>query len=354
VALTFRAELAARGLDIELTVGDSERVAILGPNGAGKSSILAVLAGLLRPDRGRAELAGQVLFDLGRGRGVWRPPHARGIATLAQDPLLFPHLSVLDNVAFGPRSSGTGKAASRLAAGRWLEELGALQFADRRPSQLSGGQAQRVAVARALAAEPSLLLLDEPMAALDVGAAPELRQVLRRVLAARAALIVTHDLLDALVLAHRVVVVDQGTVVESGATAEILRHPRTPFTARIAGLNLVTGTADARGVRQADGQVIEGLARVPLRPGEPAVAVFAPSAVSVFTEPPHGSPRNTLRVTISELEPRDDQVRLRAGTLTGQTFTADVTAPAVSELDLLPGSSVYFSLKASAVTVYPG
>jgi molybdate transport system ATP-binding protein len=336
--------MAARHLDVRLTLGAAERVAILGPNGAGKSTTLAVLAGLLRPDSGRAVLDGAPLFDL--GSGVWRPPHRRGTVLMAQDALLFPHLSVLDNVAFGPRSTGQRRSAARLIARRWLGEVGALELADRKPGALSGGQAQRVAIARALAAEPRLLLLDEPLAALDVRAAPVLRQVLRRVLADRAAVIVTHDLLDALVLADRVVVIDSGTVVESGPTADVLRHPRTPFTARIAGLNLIRGTAEDRGVRQDDGRTIEGLPLAPLVRGEAAIAVFAPSAVSVFVERPHGSPRNTIEVTITELEPRDDQVRVRA-------VAADVTAPAVSELSLFPGSVVHFSLKASAVTLYP-
>ena len=351
MTLTFSARMAARHLDVRLTLGAAERVAILGPNGAGKSTTLAVLAGLLRPDSGRAVLDGAPLFDL--GSGVWRPPHRRGTVLMAQDALLFPHLSVLDNVAFGPRSTGQRRSAARLIARRWLGEVGALELADRKPGALSGGQAQRVAIARALAAEPRLLLLDEPLAALDVRAAPVLRQVLRRVLADRAAVIVTHDLLDALVLADRVVVIDSGTVVESGPTADVLRHPRTPFTARIAGLNLIRGTAEDRGVRQDDGRTIEGLPLAPLVRGEAAIAVFAPSAVSVFVERPHGSPRNTIEVTITELEPRDDQVRVRAVAAGGQAYTADVTAPAVSELSLFPGSVVHFSLKASAVTLYP-
>ncbi|HYP43954.1 MAG TPA: ATP-binding cassette domain-containing protein [Propionibacteriaceae bacterium] len=352
MTLTLQAQLPARQLDVELEVADGERVAILGPNGAGKSSVLAVLAGLVRPDRGRAVLDGRVLFDVAGRRGSWLPPHDRGVALMAQDPLLFPHLSVADNVAFGPRSRGSRRQLSRRVARDWLDSVDALDLADSRPGQLSGGQAQRVAIARALAGDPRLVLLDEPMSALDVGAAPLLRQVLRRVLASRAAVIVTHDLLDALILADRVVVLDSGRVAEIGPTAQVLRHPRTTFTARIAGLNLVTGTATERGVRR-DGLVLEGIPRTPLVPGEPAVAVFAPSAVSVFPSPPYGSPRNTLAVTITELEPREDQMRVRAVTGSGQLLSADVTLPVVAELGLEPGVAVYFSLKANAVTVYP-
>ena len=198
-----------------------------------------------------------------------------------------------------------------------------------------------------------MLLLDEPMAALDVGAAPLLRRVLRRVLSDRAAVIVTHDLLDALLLAQRVVVLDHGRIVESGATAEVIRHPRTPFTARIAGLNLVPGRTEDRGVRGADGALVEGVFRVEMGPGEPAIAVFSPSSVAVYDEAPHGSPRNTLPVTVTELEPREAQVRVRAHTSSGQTLVADLTAPAVGELDLYPGKRCTYAVKATAVTIYP-
>jgi molybdate transport system ATP-binding protein len=348
LTLEFAATLQARELDVSLQLDDGERVAILGPNGAGKSSALSILAGLLKPDSGRAVLDGTVLFDLDdRGAGHWSAPHTRGIALMAQEPLLFPHLSALDNVAFGPRSAGLRASAARAVATRFLDEVDAAELASRRPGQLSGGQAQRVAIARALAAEPRLLLLDEPMAALDVAAAPMLRQVLRRVLADRAAIIVTHDVLDALVLTQRVVVVDGGRIVESGRTRDVLKHPRTPFTARIAGLNMVTGTAFGSGVRLGDGRHVEGLSSGRVTEGAPAIAVFSPSAVSVFTAPPHGSPRNVIPVTITELEPRDAQVRVRADEL-----SADVTAPVVAELDLTPGTRVFFTVKASAVAVY--
>jgi molybdate transport system ATP-binding protein len=353
VTLRLRAALAARNLDVDLTVGEGERVAVLGPNGAGKSTMLAVLAGILKPDRGRAELDGRVLFDLDGGSRRWLPPYARGVSLMAQDPLLFPHLSVLDNVTFGPRAAGQRSGRARSTARHWLEEVGAHEFATRKPAQLSGGQAARVAIARALAADPRLLLLDEPMAALDVGAAPLLRRVLRRVLAERSAIIVTHDLLDALLLAQRVLVLDQGRIVESGRTADVIRHPRTAFTARIAGLNMTLGTAESTGVRPSSGELIDGVQRSETRPGEPAIAVFAPSAVSVYLEHPHGSPRNTFPVTITELEPRDDQVRVRAETRSGLTLTADVTTPVVGELDLYPGKEVFYSIKATAVTIYP-
>jgi molybdate transport system ATP-binding protein len=339
VTFQLEARVAARGVDVALEVADGETLAVLGPNGAGKSTLLAVAAGLLRPDDGRVTLDGRVLT----GPGTFVPTHDRRIALLAQDPLLFPHLSALENVAFGPRSAGTRRREARAAARRWLEAVDAAGLADRRPGQLSGGQAQRVALARALAAEPRLLLLDEPMAALDVAVLPALRQTLRRVLADRTVVLVTHDVLDALLLADRVVVVDDGRVVEAGPTADVLERPRSAFAARIAGLNLVSGP-------WRDGSVgdVRGIAAGPApAEGEPAVAVFRPSAVSVFREAPGGSPRNSLRVTVTELEPHGDQVRVRAGHL-----TADITVQSAAELDLAPGASVVFAVKASEVAVY--
>lgn len=350
MGLSLSAQLAGRGLDVELELGDHERLALLGPNGAGKSTLLGILAGTVRPDAGWAELDGEPLFDLRRGR--WPAPHRRRIGLLAQDPLLFPHLSVLANVAFGPRAAGTSRTAATAVARARLAEVEADDLAERRPPELSGGQAQRVAIARALATDPRLLLLDEPLAALDVTVAPLVRRVLRTVLAGRTTVLVTHDLLDALLLSDRVAVLDGGRVVETGPTAEVLRHPRTAFTAHLAGLNLLLGTADATGVTTPAGlhlgAVTDGLAR-----GAAAAAVFAPNAVSVFTEPPHGSPRNVLPARIGELEPAGTEVRVTTTTSTGDPVTASVTAASVGELDLYPGRDVFLAVKATAVAVYP-
>jgi molybdate transport system ATP-binding protein len=345
MSLELRAQVTTRGLDVTMSVRAGETVAVLGPNGAGKSSVLATVAGLLRPDAGRAVLDGTTLFDT--SAGVWRPPHARGTALLAQDALLFPHLDALDNVAFAPRSRGDSRSAARKAARGWLSAVDAEELADRRPARLSGGQAQRVAVARALAAEPRLLLLDEPMAALDVTVVPALRQVLRRVLRGRTAVIVTHDVLDALLLADRVVVMEGGRVVEEGPTREVLARPRSTFGAGIAGLNLVRGRAAGRGVRAPDGLAVEGIADPPVPDGDDAVAVFSPGAVGVYLERPAGSPRNVLASTVRELEPRGSQVRVRT-----DTVDADVTVPAVAELGLAPGTPVFLVVKASEVAIY--
>ena len=355
MGLSFSATLAQRHFDATLEIAPGERVAVLGHNGSGKSTLLNILAGTLRPDSGSASLDGVQLFDLGKGRHHWLPPHARGISLLAQDALLFPHLSVIDNVAFGPRVAGASKQQAYDKAERWLEQIGVREFAGRRPHQLSGGQAQRVAIARALAAEPRLLLLDEPMAALDVAVAPLLRRTLGRVLADQATVLVTHDLLDALLLSERIIVLEQGEVAESGPTEQVLRHPRTRFTAGIAGLNLIRGGYSGGAVVAKTGLVVAGTLRDAETPaeGDAVAAVFSPAQVSVYLSAPAGSPRNNFPVTVAELEPRGDLVRVRSDDHRGHVISADVTLGAVAELDLYPGKDVTYSVKAAGVTVYP-
>ena len=226
--------------------------------------------------------------------------------------------------------------------------MGIAELADRRPAQVSGGQAQRAAVARALAADPRLLLLDEPMAALDVAVTPALRQTLRRVLADRTVLLVTHDALDALLLADDVAVIEGGRIVDQGETARVFAQPRSRFTAQIAGLNMITGTWRDGALLTPAGLRIEGRPDGPVpRAGDAAVAVFPPSAVSVFLDDPGGSPRNALRVTITHLEPQGGRIRVRT-----EELSADVTPQAAAELDLAPGSPAYFVVKATEIAVY--
>lgn len=338
-------------LSADFDVPSGNVLAVLGPNGSGKSTLLDCLAGLLAPDRGTITLAARTL---NRGHR-YLPPHDRGIGLLAQDPLLFPHLTVLDNVGFAPRSRGASRAGSQDIARRWLAQVDAAALADRKPTQLSGGQAQRVAIARALAGEPDLLLLDEPLAALDVDAAPAIRGVLRRVLRApghrRTAVLVTHDPLDAFTLADRVVVLAGGRIVEHGPTREVLTAPRTAFTARIAGLNLVPGKGNHQGMRTARDQLISGVFTQEVADGAPAVAVFAPGAVAVHPAGTQvtGSPRNTVDAVVGSLEPQGAVIRLR----TTEGLIADLTPEAVAELELEPGTPVRLAVKAAAVTISP-
>ncbi|MGH3881983.1 MAG: sulfate/molybdate ABC transporter ATP-binding protein [Pseudonocardiaceae bacterium] len=333
-------------LDATVRVEPGEVVAVLGRNGSGKSTLLAAVAGLLRPDTGRIVLDGRVLTDI--AAGVQLPPHRRRVGLLAQEPLLFPHLSVLDNVAFGSRSAGTRKQPAREAALRRLTEVDAAQFAQRRPRRLSGGQAQRIALARALAADPDLLLLDEPLSAVDVEFAPALRSLLRSVLQDRLAVVVTHQVIDALVLADRVVVLDGGRVVEQGPTREVLTRPRSAFAARLAGLNLVPGMATAEGLRAEDGSELTGATEATVV-GAAAVAVFTPAAVAVYMDPPKGSPRNVIQDRVAALEPNGTLVRVRGAA----GLAADITPVAAVELGLHTGAGVWFVVKAAEVAVYP-
>jgi molybdate transport system ATP-binding protein len=337
-----------RGVDIEFDIAAGQVLALLGPNGAGKSTALHVIAGLVRPDRGVVRVGQRVLTDT--AAGVHVATHDRRVGLLLQDPLLFPHLSVTGNVAFAPRSS-------RAAAADWLAEVDAAELGGRMPRQLSGGQAQRVALARALAAEPDVLLLDEPLAGLDVAAATAVRKVLRRVLArdGRSAVLITHDLLDVLTLADRVLVVEAGRITESGSTATVLAAPRSRFGARFAGVNLVGGTAAADGALTTQwGTIWHGSLGPDVVAGEPAVALFNPAAVAVYREKPHGSPRNTVAVTVAELDSRGPVIRVRADEQPDGSpgLAADITAESAAELRLAPGDRVYFSVKAQEVTVH--
>ena len=349
-----QARLEQRDVEFDFSLEDGKVLAVLGPNGAGKSSLLLLIAGLLRPDGGRIALGDRVVTDT--RAGVFVPPHDRGVAMLSQQALLFPHMTVAANVAFAPRCKGHSRSDSRATAQRWLEAVDAAAFAARRPAQLSGGQAQRVAVARALAAEPQVLLLDEPMAALDVTAAPALRRLLRDILRGshRTAVIVTHDLLDALAIADEVIVVDGGRIVESGPVRQVLASPRSGFAARIAGVNLVSGVISEPGVLQTAWTAsIAGIGGPPQ--GAAAVALFRPTAVAVHRTAPHGSPRNVIPVTVAEMDLHGTTVRIRAGDQADGApgLAADITAAAAADLDLAPGQDLFFVVKALEVELLP-
>ncbi|MHA7238481.1 sulfate/molybdate ABC transporter ATP-binding protein [Arthrobacter sp. TMS1-12-1] len=346
MSLTFAATLAERGFHVAFELAPGETLAVLGPNGAGKSTLLTLLAGLLAPSTGRAELDGTVLFDVGPDRRVVTEPRHRAVSLLAQEALLFPHLTVLENVAFGPRSRGADRADARATAQGWLDRVDAADLAGRRPGQLSGGQAQRVAVARALAADPLLLLLDEPLSALDVTVAPAIRTLLRDVLADRSAVIVTHDPLDAFLLADRVLILDGGRVVESGATAAVLTRPVTAFGAHLAGLNLVTGLRTADGFRSADGWT------VPLTGTAPEGATLAlavrPGKVAVSRSAGTTPGTACIGAAVDDVEHRGDLVRVHAGGLAADVAPSDVVA-----LRIVPGSRLFLGFRHEDASIYP-
>ncbi|MFI8777294.1 sulfate/molybdate ABC transporter ATP-binding protein [Brachybacterium paraconglomeratum] len=333
MSLMLRAAVAERHVELDLEVGHGETLALVGPNGAGKSTALSLISGDLRPSSGSVSLDGRILVD----ERTWVPPHDRRVTTLSQDPVLFPHLSALGNVMFPLRAQGVPRREARRRAEVHLEQMGLADLAARRPAQLSGGQAQRVAIARALAADPRLLLLDEPMAALDVDVAPALREQLRGFLAGRTAIVVTHDVLDALSLADRVVVLEQGREVDAGPTSEVLARPRSAFAARLAGLNLVAGRWDGRRIELESGGRLA--AQSPLSPGTAVLAAFRPAAVRLAEQ---GLPR-----TVRSLTPHGDLVRVRT-----EDLAADLSPQDAAALHLAPGTAVHLAVAPEDVTTY--
>ncbi|WP_432157081.1 ABC transporter ATP-binding protein [Streptomyces sp. bgisy153] len=329
-------------LDIALTAAPGEVVALLGPNGAGKTTALRALAGLTPLTAGHLHLDGAPLHDT--------PPESRPVGVVFQDYLLFPHLTALDNVAFGPRCRGATRSEARGRAAAWLDRMGLADHAATKPRHLSGGQAQRAALARALATHPRLLLLDEPLAALDARTRLEVRAQLRRHLAEfeAVAVLVTHDPLDAMVLADRLVVVERGRVVQEGAPSDIARRPRSDYIARLVGLNLYRGHADGHTVTVDGGPAVTTTEQLT----GPAFVAFPPSAVTLHRARPTGaSARNLWRCEVAGLETHGDRIR---ADLTGDLpLAADLTTVAAAELDLHPGAGVWATVKATQTHAYP-
>jgi len=344
---TVHLTLGALALDMNLTIGEGEVVALLGPNGAGKTTLLRAIAGLVPIASGRVQLDGQVLEDAATGDYV--PTEQRPIGVVFQDYLLFPHLSVLDNVAFGLRSRGTRPKEAAGKAAAWLDRVGLSSYARAKPNALSGGQRQRVALARALAPDPRLLLLDEPLAALDVTTRAEVRRDLKHHLASFPGLrlVVTHDPLEAAALADRLVVMENGRLVQTGSPAEVTEHPRSQYVADLVGVNLLRGQADQGSVRLPGGTVI---AAAGAESGE-VFAVIHPRAVALHRQRPEGSPRNVWRGRITGIELMGGRVRVRVD---GEVpVVAEVTPAALRELGLEEGGEVWLSFKATEVGVYP-
>ena len=332
-------------LDVEVTADEDEVVAVLGPNGAGKTSLLRALAGLLPLAEGRIALDGVVLEDT--ASKVFVAPERRPVGMVFQDYLLFPHLSVLENVAFGLRCRGLPDAASR--ARTWLARIGLKGLAAARPAALSGGQAQRVALARALALDPRLLLLDEPLSALDVTARAEVRRDLRRHLATFPGirLLVTHDPLEAMALADRLIVIEGGHLVQSGSPAEVTARPRSRYVAELVGVNLFRG--------RAHGTRVELQAGGALTVAEPAqgdvFAVVHPRAVALYRQRPDGTPRNIWPLRAQDVDLQGDRVRVRLGGAV--SLVAEVTPSALADLGLADGGEVWAAVKATEISVYP-
>jgi molybdate transport system ATP-binding protein len=345
------AEVAVRlgtfDLDVAVDVAAGEIVAVLGPNGAGKSTLLRALSGLAALDRGLVRLDGVVLEDASRAIRV--PPERRPIGVVFQDYLLFPHLSAIENVAFGLRARGVRPRQARARAGSWLDRLGVGEHAEARPRALSGGQAQRVALARALAIDPRVLLLDEPLAALDASARDTVRRDLRRHLKSFTGIriVVTHDPLEAVALADRLVIIEAGRVVQTGSAAEVTQRPRSRYVADLVGVNLFRGIATTGHLALPSGAIIQFAETLE---GE-VFAIIHPRAVALHRARPEGSPRNVWRGHASTLDFQGDRVRVGVEGEIG--IVAEVTPAAVNDLDLAEGGEVWVSVKATEISVYP-
>ena len=332
-------------VDVRLTAEPGDVVAVIGPNGAGKSTFVRALAGVVPLDEGHVICDGETWED-SEGRRL--EARHRGVGMVFQSDLLFPHLSALGNVAFSPRSRGVPRRTAEAAARDWLARLGVEDLATRRPGQLSGGQAQRVAIARALAADPRLLLLDEPLSSLDVGVAMALRLELARHLAdyPGVAVLVTHDALDAMTVANRVLVIDAGRVAQDGTPAEVAQRPATDHVARLVGLNVLRGLSSGTSIRLADGTAL-----VTSTPAEGEVsACFSPAAVTLTVGEPHGSARNRWPGTVTSVAPHGAAVRVHLDA--GAGLIADVTPASATQLGLVPGAEVWATVKATEISVY--
>ncbi|HEY5424124.1 MAG TPA: ABC transporter ATP-binding protein [Ilumatobacteraceae bacterium] len=334
-------------LDVEIDVKPGEVLAILGPNGSGKTTLLRALAGLLPIDAGRIVLDDEVLDD--PGANLFVPAEQRPVGVVFQDYLLFGHLSVIENIAFGLRARGSSKAEARVRAAQWLERVGLGDVGLQRPRTLSGGQAQRVALARALATDPRLLLLDEPLAALDAGTRGGVRRDLRRHLDSFDGMrvLVTHDPIDAYALADRVAILDAGRVVQIGSLSQVAAHPRSRYVADLVGTNLVVG------------DVVDGVlttdhgARVVIADAEPgrSFAVIRPQAIALSHVPPSDtSARNVWEGTLGDIDRLGE--RIRVGIDGPLAITAEITSSALESMQLRPGDTVYAAVKATDIESY--
>ncbi|MCB9838000.1 MAG: ABC transporter ATP-binding protein [Phycisphaeraceae bacterium] len=366
--MSLRADIRLRRggftLDARFDAPRGEPLALIGPNGSGKSTICAALSGIIRIDSGSIELCGRTLDD-GRRRC---PPQGRGVGVVFQDRLLFPTMTVLDNIAFGLRAAGRRRDEAQRLAGKWLDRFGLTALARRRPGVLSGGEAQRVAIARALAIEPELLILDEPLAALDRASKPGVRLLIAETLRQfeGVALVITHDPIEAMSLAGRVAVIESGAIVQSGTIESVRRTPRSAFAAAFVGINLFRGELSLAGekpavlgARRVGGLEGEAAGSWSIRVAAPDLpdrsAVFAalhPRSVILSHERPASSARNAHRCEVVSIDPIEGALRV---SLAGPAeLSAEITEEARAELGLAVGSSVWASFKATEVAVYPG
>ena len=344
-------------VEASFEVPPGHRLALLGPNGAGKTTLVHALAGLIPVDDGRVSLGQQVLEDTSKKISV--PPSSRSVGMVFQDLRLFPHLTSLENVAFPLRARGARRSGATREAASLLARMGLSSVSDRPPEQLSGGEAQAVALARAMIHRPALLLLDEPLSALDVEVRGRTRAIVRDALEPYegATIVVTHDPVDAMVLGHELAIMEYGRIVQRGTPDEISTVPRTRYAAELAGLNLLVGhlVRDANGatlLETAEGAVIVANPDDPVARAARVLGILKPSDVVLSVDPPSGSARNVLRGRVSTVTTVGDRARVRL--LTKPPLVAEITRASAERLDIREGHSIWAAFKAVEVQLLPG
>lgn len=352
---TLAKRLGGFGLELSFSARPGSTTVLVGESGAGKSSVLRLLAGLDRPDRGRITVDEQVYLDT--DSGVNRPPWERDLGYVSQDYSLFPHLTVEQNVGFGLESIGLPARAVRARVADALKSAGISDLKNRLPAQLSGGQQQRAALARALTLNPRLLLLDEPLSALDLQTRRVVRTELRGLLARLPCITVyvTHSPVEALIFGDQIMVLNRGRVSQMGSREDLLQHPRTPFVAELMGTNLFAGTMRERAepvlarLHTAEGDLV-----LSSQPGEAEVfATVSPREITIYRQLPEASAQNAFAGPILELAPEPpagERVRVVLGTT--PPLVAEVTREAVAGLGLKEGLFVYATFKATGVNTY--
>ena len=365
-------------LEMNLSAEPGKTTVLLGESGAGKSTVLRLVAGLLHPQRGHVSLDGITYFD--SERHICFPPQERPFGYVFQDYVLFPHMSVFENVAFGLRAQHLPRRLIRQRVGEALEQVLLAGYDQRRSTQLSGGQQQRVAIARALALQPRLLLLDEPLAALDVQTRREVRQELRRILAGVAitTLFVTHQYLEALLFGHSILVLDGGQVIQQGSQRDLLEHPRSSYVAELVGMNFFRGrlvnceanslcTIQLHNGRQpievmAAWEEHNQFARLPSI-GEEAFVVVDPRSITLYQASPDSSARNifhgeivqVLRLGGATTNGDRSDGRVRVSVMLDSSMpplTAEITAASAARMELSEGKSIYATFKATEARAY--
>lgn len=342
-----RRRIGSLKLDASFSIDKGETIAVVGPNGAGKTSLVRTIAGLAAVDEGRIAWD-EFVWDES-GSGVFVSPERRPIGYVFQDHALFGHLSVLDNVAFGLRASGIGRRDARTRARVVLEIVGGLKFEQRMPSELSGGESQTVAIARALATEPKLMLFDEPFAALDTSARAEARRLFVAMAnPSMSRILVTHDAVEALTLADRIIAIEDGSIVQIGTPSELLAMPRSHFVAEILGLNALSGQLN--GDQLSIGSMSLTVGAHEALDGN-VIAIIRPRSVSLHQTRPEGSPRNVWNSSVVAVDRTADRVRVQLGA--PLNISVEVTPAGFDALHTEVGADLWASVKASEVAVHP-